>query len=560
MPLTTPAPNSAPALLAVNNLNIRFSAPSGWIQAVSGLSFQVGAGKIVALVGESGSGKSVTARSLVGLAGDKAHITADSLTLSLQGQPPVSLLHHDERRWQTLRGRDIGFILQDALTSLDPLRRIGDEVAEALQTHRKLSPAARKTRVLELLASVGIPDPENRATMYAHELSGGLRQRALIASALAAGPQLLIADEPTTALDASVQRQILRLFRSLADNGHGILLITHDLSVVADIADDVVVMQHGLQRESGPARQILSAPTHPYTRQLLASVPSGHTRGRWLTGDDPLSQHNTRWAPDKPQETRTQGPSSLLAASDLAVTFRTASGRHIQAVSEVSLTLARGETLGIVGESGSGKTTLGKMLLGLQTPDTGQVTLLGETWSPASERVRRPRRRVIQTIVQDPLGSFNPHYTVGEILRQPLRLAGVTQPQAQAEQCRVLLALTGLSSDYLDRRPSRLSGGQRQRVSIAQALASHPDILICDEPVSALDVTTQAQVLDLLVSLQKRLGLSMVFISHDLSVIRHISHRIAVMKAGKIVEQGDAEQIFSTPAHDYTRALISAVF
>ncbi|WP_437615726.1 dipeptide ABC transporter ATP-binding protein [Erwinia sp. V71] len=550
-------PSSIPPLLRVEQLSVSFPSARGVVEAVKSLSFTVRPGEVVALVGESGSGKSVTARTLVGLAGAGARVQAEVLQLSQHDGSLTDLRNPDAKSWQQIRGREIGFVLQDALTSLDPLRRIGQEVAEPLRTHRLARGAELTQRVQALLTQAGIADAPNRAAQYPHQLSGGLRQRALIASALAAGPRLLITDEPTTALDATVQKQVLKVFRELAQAGHGVLLITHDLAVVADIADRVVVMYQGQQVESGATRQVLTAPQHPYTRRLLSAIPTAHTRGRWLTGSDPLAA--SAQPPLRSKATSNDNAPPVLSVNNVSVAFTLPDGVRLQAVNQVSLQVARGETLGIVGESGSGKTTLGKMVLGLQSPQQGEIQLLGQQWSQLKERERRPLRPRIQTIVQDPLGSFDPQFTVQQLLQQPLRLHSTLSRAQQQQRILQLLALVGLSADLLPRRPGALSGGQRQRVSIAQALACEPDILICDEPVSALDVTTQAQVLDLLVALQRRLQLSMLFISHDLGVVQHMSQRIAVMKAGEIVETGSVEQIFTQPRHDYTRLLLSAV-
>ncbi|WP_042868278.1 dipeptide ABC transporter ATP-binding protein [Dickeya poaceiphila] len=549
-------PASQP-LLRVDGLSVTFPSPYGPVESVRNLSFQVNPGEILALVGESGSGKSVTARTLVGLAGERAHIQANAIELVCHDGNRCDLQKLSARQWQQVRGREIGFVLQDALVSLDPLRRIGQEVAEPLLTHQLASRDDVATRVAELLAQVGIPDPANRAAQYPHELSGGLRQRALIASALAAGPKLLIADEPTTALDATVQQQILTLFTTLAQAGHGVLLITHDLAVVSQVADQVIVMQQGELVEHGPARQVLSAPQHPYTRRLLAAIPTAATRGNWLAGANPLSAQASgvlSCAGDSGQKS-----GLALQVDGVSVWFKRPDGSRLTAVNNISLAVERGETLGIVGESGSGKTTLGKVMLALQSPDSGEVRLSGHPWSTLAERQRRPLRARIQTITQDPLSSFDPQFTIEQILLQPLRLRRDLSPHARQQRILTLLELVGLSPTLLSRRPPSLSGGQRQRISIAQALAAEPDVLICDEPVSALDVTTQAQVLDLLVALQQCLHLSMVFISHDLGVVQHMSHRIAVMKDGDVVERGTVEQIFSQPQHPYTRQLLSTV-
>ncbi|RRO05039.1 dipeptide ABC transporter ATP-binding protein [Pectobacterium aquaticum] len=552
------APAKTP-LLRVENLSVTFPSPSGPIRSVKNLSFQVNAGEILALVGESGSGKSVTARTLVGLSGEGVDVQANAIEVTRHDGSLCDLRNLTDRDWRAIRGREIGFVLQDALVSLDPLRKIGQEVAEPILTHRLLPRQQVPARVAELLKKAGIPDPESRAAQYPHELSGGLRQRALIASALAAGPQLLIADEPTTALDATVQKQVLKVFTALAQAGHGVLLITHDLAVVADVADRVIVMQQGSLVEGGEAKQILSAPTHPYTRKLLAAIPTASTRGKWLAGADPL-QSGIAPSPASLAADHTNTDDTIaLTADRIAVSFKRPDGSRMQAVNQVSLQIKRGETLGIVGESGSGKTTLGKVILALQKPDSGEVRLADNAWSTLTERERRPLRARIQTITQDPLSSFDPQFTVAQILNQPLRLRRDLSDDEKQRRILTLLEYVGLTPDLLSRRPTAMSGGQRQRVSIAQALASEPEILICDEPVSALDVTTQAQVLDLLVALQRQLGLTMLFISHDLGVVQHMSHRIAVMKDGDIVETGPVEQIFNQPQHPYTRLLLSTV-
>jgi peptide/nickel transport system ATP-binding protein len=536
-------------LLSVSGLNVSFSTPQGRVDAVRDLSLEIAPGEILALVGESGSGKSVTARAIVGLAGPRAAVRADTLSLTAHNGQSRNLLELSERDWRAVRGREIGFILQDALVSLDPLRTIGREIAEPILTHRLSSRRLVSQQVVELLRRVGVPDPEVRAGQYAHELSGGLRQRALIASALAAQPQLLVADEPTTALDVSVQKKVLAIFKELAGAGHGILLITHDLSVAAQLADRVAVMQKGRLVEIGPARNVLSDPQHDYTRRLLAAVPTAANRGQRLSESGmPL-----------PSRQDIRSDQRLLEIREISMSFWRADGSRLQAVKNVSLYIDRGETLGIVGESGSGKTTLGKLALALQHPDAGEVLFEGRPWSALPERVRRPLRAGIQTISQDPLSSFNPRFTVERIIDQPLKLYTKLDRAGRHERIVKLMELVGLSQDLLARRPTALSGGQRQRVSIAQAIAAEPKLLICDEPVSALDVTTQAQVLDLLVDLQARLGLSMIFISHDLGVVQHVSQRIVVMKDGAVVEAGSVEQIFEQPRHAYTRELIASV-
>ncbi|MBB4038455.1 peptide/nickel transport system ATP-binding protein [Microvirga flocculans] len=523
-------------LLTVEDLSVSFPGSV----AVRGLSFSVDAGQCVAIVGESGSGKSVTARTLVGLAGDNATVTARNLRLGDKDLRQLS-----PSQWRSVRGRHIGFVLQDALVSLDPLKTIGSEIAEALTQHVDLSRKEARQKVLDLLASVGIPDPQERVGQYAHQLSGGLRQRALIASAIAADPALLIADEPTTALDVIVQAQVLSLLRDMKAKGTGLILISHDLAVVASLADHIIVLKDGAVVEAGSPDRIFSDPQAPYTRALLAAIPSATTKGRKLTADTPPSTSSD--APGR----REDG----IALEARALIKRLGSRL---AVDHVTLTLRTGETLGLVGASGSGKTTLARLLLGLQQPDRGEVTLRGQSWSGLSERQRRPLRPRIQLVSQDPLGSFDPRYRVMDIIAEALEIAGAPKSDWRARAAELILSV-GLSEAHLYRRPRQLSGGQRQRVAIARALAMEPEILICDEPVSALDVSTQAQVLDLLDDLKKQFGLTVLFISHDLGVVHHVSDRVMVMHAGKIVEEGPVDEIFLNPRAAYTRELLAAL-
>jgi len=544
-----PLPLPGVPLLHVEDLRVTFPTAQGAIEAVRGVSFTIRAGEILALVGQSGSGKSVTARALVGLAGARAQVDAGAMTIVSHDGRVIDLLRLGPPAWRAVRGREIGFVLQDALMSLDPLRTVGREIAEPILAHDLLPRSRVAAEVEMLLTRAGVPDPKIRAAQYPHELSGGLRQRALIASALAARPRLLIADEPTTALDVTVQQQVLSVFEGLARVGHGVLLITHDLAVAAQIADRIAVMQDGRIVETGPARLVLTTPGQVCTQRLMAAVPGAATRGHWLaaTGEAPL------------RETVASEQRPLLEVDGVSVRFKRPDGTPLDALAEASLVIRRGETLGIVGESGSGKTTLGKVALALQAPDRGEVRFEGRPWSRLSESARRPLRSRIQTIVQDPLGSFDPRYTVERIIEQPLRLRGDLGRKARRDRIAELIDLVSLPSELLARRPATLSGGQRQRVSIAQALASEPDLLVCDEPVSSLDVMTQAQVLDLLVALQARLRLAMLFISHDLGVIQHVSHRIAVMEAGRIIETGTVDEVFDHPQHPSTRRLLGAV-
>ncbi|MCD0451603.1 ABC transporter ATP-binding protein [Actinocorallia sp. API 0066] len=513
-------------LVTVRDLRVDFP---GDVAAVRGVSFTVDPGTVVAIVGESGSGKSVTARSLVGLAGERATVRAK--TLEFEGHDLTGL---DPRGWRALRGRRVGFVLQDALASLDPLRRVGAEIAEPLREHRTVPSRQVRAEVERLLGEAGVPAPEVRARQYPHELSGGLRQRALIASALAARPDLLIADEPTTALDATVQRQVLRLLRARADEGTAILLITHDLGVVAEIADHVHVMRDGVFVEDGPARRVLEAPEHEYTRTLVGAA-AGHRRAT------------------PPGE-----PAVVLRAENLVKTFRLPGKRVLRAVDGVSFDVEAGRTLGIVGESGSGKTTVGRLLMGLTRPDAGSVRLDGSAWTELRGRDLRQARRRVQMVYQHPLGSFDPRYTARRLLAEPLDVVGVPEAE-QADRAAELLGQVGLSPDLLNRRGRELSGGQAQRLAIARALACDPDVIVADEPVSALDASVQAQVLDVFAEIQERRAVSYVFISHDLGVIRRLADRVAVMKDGRIVESGEMAQVFDAPAHPYTKELLDAV-
>ncbi|SEL82430.1 ABC transporter ATP-binding protein [Streptacidiphilus jiangxiensis] len=583
------------SLLTVEGLTVSF----GPQRVVRDLSFTLDAGQCLAVVGESGSGKSVTARTLVGLAGHGAHVAARRLEFA--GRDLTALR---EREWRGLRGRRIGLVLQDALVSLDPLRTVGAEVAEPLRVHGTVPRPLVPQRVQELLADAGVPEPAWRASQFPHQLSGGLRQRALIASALAARPELLIADEPTTALDVTVQAQILDLFAGLRDAGTALVLISHDLSVVARLADHVAVMHAGRLVETGPAEQVLNRPRHPYTRSLLDAVPGAHAKGARLSAPPgtglPPGPDGCSYAASCPRaddDCRTFLPSrdalgslchhplsqaaAATYARPVAVTvatdpappptaapllevvsvgkrYRRADGADHHAVHDVSFQVAPGETLGVVGESGSGKTTVARIALGLVEPDSGSVRFGGDRWSGLSERQRRPRRLRVQAVQQDPLGSFDPRWDVERLIGEPLARTGAPRGRARREQVGELLHRVGLAPELMRRRPIELSGGQRQRVAIARALAPEPDLIVADEPVSALDASVQAQILDLLADLQRELGTALLFISHDLGVIRHISDRVVVMQGGRVVEAGAAEEVFTAPTHPYAKELLAA--
>lgn len=532
----------------IDVVKLHVATPSRAI--VRGVSLHVRAGECVAIVGESGSGKSVTARALLGLAGKGVRTSAERLAINGQDHRNAT-----ERQWERVRGREIGLILQDALVSLDPLRPIGREIEDPLRLHERMSAAERQKRVLDLLASVGMPEPELAARQRSGELSGGLRQRALIAAGIALEPPVLIADEPTTALDVSIQARILALLSQIRSRGTGLLLISHDLAVVSELADRILVMHDGAFVDEGTPAEVLSRPRHPRTRALIAAVPTDRPRGQALS-IDAQSDHPGAGgrSPDLVDVGTTvpisePGATPVLCVDRVAKEFRSLSGRQVRAVDDVSITLFSGETLGLVGESGSGKTTLARLVLALESVDAGGITLNGGEWAGLSERARRPLRSRIGAVYQDPLSSFDPRWSVEQILNDAATSA--------SDGIVALLDQVGLNADVARRRPLTLSGGQRQRVAIARALAARPDILICDEPVSALDVTVQAQILDLIDRVQRERGLACLFISHDLGVVRHMSDRVAVMRDGRIVETGVTEDVFERPKDPYTARLIA---
>jgi peptide/nickel transport system ATP-binding protein len=540
---------AAPELLRVENLRVAFGDRRDPRSVVNGVSFTLAPGRCLAIVGESGSGKSVTARTLVGLTGGRSHVQADRL--EFDGR---NLLGLRDREWREIRGKDVGFILQDALVSLDQLRPVGKEIEEALRLHDWGTSRTRRERTVELLELVGVPEPEVRARQRPYELSGGLRQRALIASALAMDPKLVIADEPTTALDVTVQAQVLDQLEATKQRGKALILISHDLAVVSRLADDVAVMSGGEILEYAPASELFSRPQHEYTKALIDAIPSAESRGARLS---PVTRRATLGTVTaRPLE---RGDRPVLEAEGLVKRFRGPDGVHRTVVDEVSFALEQGETLGIVGESGSGKTTTARLALALTEPDGGEVRLAGERWTGLPERRRRDRRRQITVVYQDPLSSFDPRWSVEQVLLDSL--SRDEHPSAPRRRARVreLLELVGLEQEHLTRRPLQLSGGQRQRVAIARALGPQPRVIVCDEPVSALDVSIQAQVLDLLVDLQSELGVSYLFISHDLGVIHHISDRVLVMNEGKVVEHGSADDVLIRPRHPYTQRLVASL-
>jgi peptide/nickel transport system ATP-binding protein len=540
-------------LARVRGLSVRFGEGATAMTAVHDMSFDLVAGRCVALVGESGSGKSVTARTLVGLTGGNAHVEAEELTLF--GRDGQSLT---QRQWRGVRGRRVGFILQDAMVSLDPLRKIGREIEESLRIHGWGTRRSRRDRVIELLRSVGVPDPERRVHQRPDQLSGGLRQRALIAAAVALAPDVVIADEPTTALDVSIQAQVLDELAAMKARGVSLLVISHDLSVVARLADEVLVMRNGEVVERGEVADVMHRPQHPYTQQLIAAVPSVRTRGRSLDRSGTLRSGVARLTTPRHEPPRDER--TVLTVRGVSKTFRIPGGSDIKAVDDVSFEVPRGSTIGIVGESASGKSTTGRIVLGLEKPDAGEVLLAGEAWSAIREGERRPRRRNMAVVYQDPLSSFDPRWNVERILLDAIDPDEDASPTSRLEAVKTLLDAVGLPQEsVLQRFPLTLSGGQRQRVAIARALASSPALVVLDEAVSALDVSIQAQILDLLAELQRANGTSYLFISHDLGVISHMCDEVLVMKDGVVVERGGVHDVFERPQHPYTQQLVQAL-
>ncbi|MET9476983.1 ABC transporter ATP-binding protein [Streptomyces sp. NPDC002922] len=542
------------SLVEVSGLTISFDGADG-VRAVDGLSFTLEEGAALGVVGESGSGKSASAYALLGL-----HRGTGATVGGLIRVAGVDVQAADDADLRALRGAKAAMVFQDPLSSLDPYYAVGDQIAEVYRVHTRASGRAARARAVDVLDRVGIPDAARRSRSRPHEFSGGMRQRALIAMALACEPQLLIADEPTTALDVTVQAQILDLLHTLRrETGMGLLLVTHDVGVAAESVDEVLVMQSGREVERGPVAEVLGAPRQPYTRELLAAVPRVDAKrpepelvpaGRVADAGEPRL--------DAAVSRAAQVGEPLLEAIDLRREFGRGRSR-VTAVDGVSLTVHPGETLGIVGESGSGKTTLGRMLVRLLDPTAGRLHYRGTEIGSLSDKALRPHRRELQMVFQDPVASLNPRRSIGESVADPLRAAGALDDTRVRARVQELLERVGLDPDRYDRYPHEFSGGQRQRVGIARALAADPKLIVCDEPVSALDVTTQAQVTALLAELQRELGLGLVFIAHDLAVVRQVSDRVAVMRQGRIVEQGSVDEVYGAPQDPYTKQLLAAV-
>ncbi|SEC43060.1 ABC transporter ATP-binding protein [Streptomyces sp. KS_5] len=563
---------SVGGLVEVSDLTVDF----GDLRAVDGLTFRLARGAALALVGESGSGKSTVASALLGLHRGTGARVGGSIDVA-----GVDVQRASDDELRRLRGAKAAMVFQDPLSSLDPYYAIGDQIAEVYRVHTRASRRAARARAVDVLNRVGIPDAARRSRSRPHEFSGGMRQRALIAMALACEPDLLIADEPTTALDVTVQAQILDLLHTLREEtGMGLLLVTHDVGVAAESVDEVLVMRHGRAVEHGPVAEVLGAPARSYTRELLGAVPrvdaprevggakpgpdaevvsegEAASEGKAVSEGEAVSEGMAVPGGVGPggvgpggAGSGRAGPEVVLAATGLRREFGRGK-RAFTAVDDVSLTVRRGETLGIVGESGSGKTTLGRMLVGLLEPTAGEVRHGGHA--------RVGVDPAVQMVFQDPVSSLNPRRTVGESIADPLRARGEREEGRVRGRVRELLERVGLEGAHYDRYPHEFSGGQRQRVGIARALAADPRVIVCDEPVSALDVTTQAQVVALLGELQRELGLALVFVAHDLAVVRQVSDRVAVMRRGRIVEEGPADEVYDNPQDPYTKQLLAAV-
>jgi peptide/nickel transport system ATP-binding protein len=568
-----------PMLLCVNNLSVHFGSGEKVHEALSGISFEMESGEALGLVGESGSGKSVTALSIMRLLqSPPARTSGGQILYAPSGAtPPIDLLRLPEREMRRFRGKEIAMIFQEPMSSLNPVMRCGQQVTEAIRAHLGASRAEAKQRALALFERVRLPEPLRAFNAYPHQLSGGQKQRVMIAMALSCQPKILIADEPTTALDVSVQRGIVELLADLRrELGTSILFITHDLGLVAEIADRVAVMQRGKIVESGTIAEVFGNPRHPYTQGLLACRPPLEGRIKRLPTvadflDGNIALEGARFAPvgiaaqrEKVANLTSQSP--LVEVDALRAWFpksRNWWGRpteFVKAVDDVSFNVYKGETLGLVGESGCGKTTLGRCLLCLANGASGSVRFEGHDISALQESEMRPFRKKMQIIFQDPYASLNPRMAIGNAIAEPMKVHNLYATPAQRKEKTVeLLETVGLSADHHGRYPHELSGGQRQRASIARALAIAPSFIVCDEAVSALDVSVQAQVLNLLLDLQEKFGLTYVFISHDLSVVKFMSDRMLVMRAGKIEELGLAEDVYNEPKSSYTRQLIEAV-
>jgi peptide/nickel transport system ATP-binding protein len=564
------------SLLEIKNLSLDFIAESGTVTALKNISLSVNRGEVVALVGESGSGKSVTSLSILQLlASPPAKYTTGEILFSEDGNEPVNLLQRNRYEMQDIRGNKIAMIFQEPMTSLNPVLTCGDQVMEAILLHKKVSKTEAKQQTINWFEKVKLPNPEAVFNRYPHQLSGGQKQRVMIAIAMCCEPTLLICDEPTTALDVTVQKTILQLIKELQQQSNmGVIFITHDLGVVAEIADRAVVMYKGEIVEQNTVKEIFVYPQHPYTQALLACRPVNHERGKRLpvvsdflqTSDDrPQSISNSIKLKDSSVDSRLLSV-VLLTAEHLSVHFptkKTLFGKAVsftKAVDDVSFEVYKGETLGLVGESGCGKTTLGRTLLRLIEPTSGKIIYNGIDLTAKKRDELRSLRKEVQIIFQDPYSSLNPRLTIGSAIAEPMKVHGILPTdKLRKDKVTELLEKVNLKAEHFNRYPHEFSGGQRQRIVIARALALNPSFIVCDESVSALDVSVQAQVLNLLNDLKKEFGFTVIFISHDLSVVRYISDRIMVMNNGKIEESGPADAVYYNPQSDYTKRLIASI-
>ena len=560
-----PAP--APSVLSVDRLTVEFATTDRVVTAVRGLSFEIARGETVAVVGESGSGKSVTALSIMRLVEHGGgRIVDGQLDFIRPGGTGIDLARADAATLRDIRGAEIAMIFQEPMTSLNPVFPVGEQIAESIRLHQRKSAASARAEALRMLEQVRIPEARSVLDRFPHQLSGGMRQRVMIAMALSCRPALLIADEPTTALDVTIQAQILTLIRLLQDEMHmAVMFITHDMGVVAEVADRVVVMYAGEKVEEGTAEAIFATPTKPYTRALLAAVPKlGALRGEDVPRKFPSVATDTAATPHRPASRPHHG-APLLSVRKLTTRFDVKSGffgrvrRRVHAVEQVSFDLAAGETLALVGESGCGKSTTGRSLLRLVDITGGSVEFEGRDIAKLADNALRPVRRDIQMIFQDPFASLDPRLTVGFSVAEPLYIHGVARGSEAEDRVAWLLEHVGLAREHARRYPHEFSGGQRQRIAIARALALNPRIIVADEAVSALDVSIQAQIVNLLLDLQSEFGVSYLFISHDMAVVERVSHRVAVMYLGQIVEIGPRRMVFENPQHPYTRKLMAAV-
>jgi len=560
-------------LLQINNLSIDFVTDSGTTSALKNISFEINRGETVAIVGESGSGKTVTSLSILQLLpSPPAKYKTGEILFSENETSTIDLLKTNDRDLRKIRGNKISMIFQEPMTSLNPVKTCGEQVIEAMRIHQPISQKEAEEKVIELFQKVKLPEPASIVHRYPHEISGGQKQRVMIAMAMSCNPSLLIADEPTTALDVTVQKTILQLIKDLQiEKNMSVIYITHDLGLVAEIADKVIVMYKGEVVETGSVKQIFSAPKHSYTKALLACRPDASSKGKRLPViSDFLNENTGKREPvavkDPLQSATFISTSPLLNVENLKVYFPVKKNffgktlKEFKAVDDVSFTVAKGETLGLVGESGCGKTTLGRTLIRLIEPTSGNIFFNGKNIAAIPADQFRKMRKDIQIIFQDPYGSLNPRLTIGDAINEPMKIHSILSSDKQRKERVVdLLEKVDLKPEYFNRYPHEFSGGQRQRICIARALGLNPDFIICDESVSALDVSVQAQVLNLLNDLKAELGFTCIFISHDLGVVHYISNRIMVMNKGKIEESGTADEIYFNPKKEYTQRLIDSI-